>query len=60
MGEPTEEDRQRQRAEELRTQIEDLRRGVGDPSRPESPREFTDNAASSAEPDLPPDEEGPA
>jgi hypothetical protein len=64
MGEPTEDDRQRQRAEELRAQIEDLRRGVRDPSQPESPREFTDKAASEAargaEPDLPPDEEGPA
>jgi hypothetical protein len=58
MGEPTEEDRQRQRAEDLRAQIEDLRRGVRDPSQPESPREFTDNAVREA--GLPPDEEGPA
>jgi hypothetical protein len=33
MGEPTEEDRQRQRAEELRAQIEALRRGVRAPAK---------------------------
>jgi len=48
MREPTEDDRQRHRADELRSQIEDLRRGVRDSSQSESPREFTDNAASEA------------
>jgi hypothetical protein len=48
MSEPTEEDRQRQRADELRARIEDLKRGARDSSQPESPREFTDNAASEA------------
>jgi len=48
MPEPTEEDDQRRRADGLRARIEDLRRGIRDPSRPESPREFTDNAANEA------------
>lgn len=48
MHEPTEDDRQRQRTNELRSRIEDLRRGAHDLSRPASPREFTDQAASEA------------
>jgi len=48
MSEPTEDDRQRQRANDLRARIEDLKHGVRDTAQPESPREFTDNAASEA------------
>lgn len=48
MHEPTEDDRQQQRVAELRSQIENLRRGVSDSSRPDSPREFTEKAASEA------------
>ncbi|HKA96360.1 MAG TPA: hypothetical protein VKD66_08840 [Streptosporangiaceae bacterium] len=46
MGEPDDqEDSSRLRAEQLREQIEELRRRKPAPSRPLSPREFTDDAA---------------
>jgi len=48
MHEPTEGDRQRQRADELRSQIKDLKHGDHDPSHTESPREFTNTAANEA------------
>jgi hypothetical protein len=48
MHEPTEDDRRRQRADELRARIEGLRRGGADSSRPKTPREFTDQAAGEA------------
>jgi hypothetical protein len=47
MGEPSEHDAQRRRAEELRSEIEKLRRGSGGFGAP-SPREFTDEAAAEA------------
>jgi hypothetical protein len=45
MGEPDDEEGSRQRAKRLREQIEELRRNGPAPSRPLSPREFTDDAA---------------
>ena len=47
MGEPSEHDVQRRRAEELRSEIEKLRRGDGGLGA-QSPREFTDEAAAQA------------
>jgi hypothetical protein len=47
MGEPNEHDAQKRRAEELRSEIEELRRGGGRLGAP-SPREFTDEAAAEA------------
>jgi hypothetical protein len=47
MQEPTHNDAQRSRAEELREQVEELRRGAGE-SAPTSPRDFTDRAADEA------------
>ena len=45
MGEPDDQESGKQRAERLREQIEELRRSTPTPSRPQSPREFTDDAA---------------
>ena len=45
MGEPDDQESGKQRAERLRKQIEELRRSTPAPSRPQSPREFTDDAA---------------
>jgi hypothetical protein len=45
VGEPDDQESGKQRAERLREQIEELRRGTPAPSRPQSPREFTDDAA---------------
>jgi hypothetical protein len=47
MGESTERKRQKEWADELRSEIGDLQRGVDD-SAPQSPREFTDHAAAEA------------
>jgi hypothetical protein len=41
-------DPQKQRADELRSEIEDLARGVRDRDRQLTPREFTDQAAAEA------------
>ena len=56
MGEPDDQDSGRQRAERLREQIEELRR-TPTPSRPLSPREFTDDAAREENRDKSTDEE---
>ena len=48
MGESTERERQKEWADELRSEIDDLRHGVDDPSRPKSARELTDEAAAKA------------
>ena len=45
MGEPDDQEGGKQRAERLRKQIEELQRSTSAPSRPQSPREFTDDAA---------------
>jgi len=45
VGEPDDQESGKQRAERLREQIEELRRGTPTPPRPQSPREFTDDAA---------------
>lgn len=45
MSEPDDQESGKQRAERLREQIEELRRSTPAPSRPQSPREFTDDAA---------------
>jgi hypothetical protein len=47
VGEPDDQESGKQRAERLREQIEELRRSTPAPapSRPQSPREFTDDAA---------------
>jgi hypothetical protein len=45
VGEPDDQESSKQRAERLREQIEELRRSTPAPSRPRSPREFTDDAA---------------
>jgi len=45
VGEPDDQDSSRLRAERLREQIEEMRRHPPTPSRPLSPREFTDDAA---------------
>jgi cell division protein FtsB len=45
VGEPDDQEASRQRAERLREQIEELRQNGSAPSRPLSPREFTDDAA---------------
>jgi len=56
VGEPDDQDSGRQRAERLREQIEELRRTPA-PSRPLSPREFTDDAAREENRDKSTDEE---
>jgi hypothetical protein len=48
MGEPSERDVQKKRAEELRSEIEELRRGGAHRLGTPSPREFTDEAAAEA------------
>ena len=45
MGKTDDQDSGKQRAERLREQIEELRRSTPTPSRAQSPREFTDDAA---------------
>jgi hypothetical protein len=45
VSEPDDQESGKQRAERLREQIEELRRSTPAPSRPQSPREFTDDAA---------------
>ena len=50
MGESTERERQKEWADELRSEIDDLRHGVDDPSRPKSARELTDEAAANGQP----------
>ena len=45
MGKPDDQESGKQRAERLRKQIEELQRGTPAPPRPQSPREFTDDAA---------------
>lgn len=45
MGEPDDQDSGKLRAERLREQIEKMRGNPQAPSRPLSPREFTDDAA---------------
>jgi hypothetical protein len=45
VGEPDDQDSGKLRAERLRQRIEELRRRTPAPSRPLSPREFTDDAA---------------
>jgi hypothetical protein len=44
VGEPDDQENGKQRAERLRKQIEELQRGTPAPPRPQSPREFTDDA----------------
>jgi hypothetical protein len=50
MQEPTDTEKQRQRAEQLRAEVEELLRG-GTGSAPASPRDFTDRAAHEASED---------
>jgi hypothetical protein len=45
VGETDDQESGKQRAERLREQIEELRRSTPAPSPPQSPREFTDDAA---------------
>jgi hypothetical protein len=45
VDEPDDQESGKQRAERLRKQIEELQRSTSAPSRPQSPREFTDDAA---------------
>jgi hypothetical protein len=48
MSEPDERESQKRRAEELRSEIEELQRGGGHRPGVPSPREFTDEAAAEA------------
>lgn len=45
MGEPDDQEAASSERERLRKQIEELQRSTLAPSRPQSPREFTDDAA---------------